>query len=433
MKNRNYSKLVSGAVVAAALAVPLFAQGCSSTLDPGGLCCKEFQVGADLTGLDLGAKADFKGQFTAFAQASGDMAASASAMLTDVGNACKGIALDLGADAAAKTNAEGQGSEGARMQAWCTLAKAQIAASMKANVDGSFKAVFKGPTCQASVNAQTKCEASCSGSASCDVKANPPQCKGGTMSVACKGECTAKADATLHCTGACSAECKGSCTAKGGVAVKCDGKCEGTCAAGASGSTDTGAQADGSCKGTCSGTCTARAEAPSIKCEGTCSGECKGSCTGTAEASAKCDGECKADYEPLSCSGGTLEGGCKASAECSGSCNASASAKAECTPPVIEIQGKAKAGMEAQYTALVETLKVNLPNLIVVAQARGDAFLKVLANFSGQLSGVVSNAGKLEAKGVICGTAVVAAAVNATNNATLSVKASVDVVATVAQ
>jgi hypothetical protein len=227
----------------------------------------------------------------------------------------------------------------------------------------------------------------------CDIKANPPVCMGGKLDIDCKGECDVTATApTIDCTGSCMGNCSGSCEAQGGVAVDCTGKCDGTCAAGGA-SGGTGIQADGSCNGTCQGKCTASATAPAIACKGTCSGSCTAACTtAPGQVSVQCSGSCKADYTPISCTGGTLSGGCMVQADCQANCNASAQAKAECTPPslTITVTGTAKAGTEAQFNALINTIQVNVPKLYLIVQTRGKAFtdqIGAVVNAGGTIAG----------------------------------------------
>jgi hypothetical protein len=338
------------------------------------VCCdaNDFQVGGTITA-DIGGGA----QAQIAVQAIADLAGVASVMIDDLTVACRNIAQDLDAPKDKQDAAEAKTDKRDKVKAWCELAVGQI---------GSFKGSAKltinvqPPVCEANISAKASCQGSCSAEGSCDIKANPPTCEGGSLEVACKGECTAKAGATLKCEGSCSAECSGSCEASGGV--ECAGKCDGTCEA--SGGTNDGIQADGTCKGTCKGTC--EVTAPGATCSGSCKGECKGSCTGTAEASVKCDGECKADYEPLKCTGGELKGGCQVDAKCEANCDASVKAKAECKPPsvAIEFQGAA----DAKLNKLKATLEANL-GFIYGAEAKVKALVDISGTLSGNVDGLV--------------------------------------------
>lgn len=420
-----FSKRLRGPALMGAIVIGSVLIGCGDDL-PGAssLCCTDFKVGADLTGVDFGVDAEIKGQFAAFAQASGDLSGAASGALLDVAGACKGIATVGGANA----TAEEPSDPAANVKFWCDLATAQIDASFSAQggASAALKITVRPAECKASFKAEANCQASCSVDANCDVKAKPPTCEGGKLEVSCSGSCDVKADApTISCEGKCEGTCDGSCTASGGVAVDCEGQCEGTCE-GAGGAGTSGVQADGSCKGKCQGTCTASATAPKVACSGSCKGQCNASCTATpGSASVKCDGECKGSFEPLTCKGGELKASCEVDANCSGNCNASASAKAECTPPSVDIVFNASASGSAtgQASLMIDALRLNLPQILLVFQARGQAFVdltgKVVASGSATL-----NPGKLGVKGTACLAAIVPVVVQAGANVKAAVEAS---------
>jgi hypothetical protein len=363
------------ALASVAIVLPLLINGCSSDAS-NPLCCNEFKVGGTITA-DIGGSAESQ----VAAQAVADVSAIAASAVEDLTTACRGIAQDLDADKAKQDAASAETDANKRMNAWCSLA-ADTIGSVKASASVQLTVVAKPPVCEASISAKADCQAKCSGSAKCDIKANPPTCTGGKLEVACKGECTAKAGATLHCEGSCTAECKGSCTAQGGV--KCAGKCEGTCE-GAGGAGTSGVDAEGNCQGTCKGTCAVTA--PGVNCTGSCNGDCSGSCKAEGSASVKCDGDCKADFEPISCSGGKLEGGCKVEAKCDANCDASVKAKAHCDPPSVDIAFTGAANATAAGK-LVATLKANLP-LILGIQAKLKGVADVTGSFSANVGAVV--------------------------------------------
>jgi len=399
--------------IAAALAIPIFAQGCSAADE---LCC------TDPTSFTVEGNAEITGQFQAAAGAVADLSAVAQGSLDDVVNACRAIAEDLDADQAARDTATNAGADN-QAKAWCDLAVAQIQAKITAS--GGATLTFQPPKCSASISAKANCQAKCSGSASCDVKATPPTCEGGKLEVECKGGCTAEGGVSVQCEGSCEATCEGSCSATvEAPSVDCNGKCEGTCEAKAGVGTGTGAQADGTCQGTCKGTCTATPGSAAIKCGGSCKGGCTGKCTAKAGATVKCDGKCDADFTPLSCKGGELKGGCKVEAKCDANCEASASAKAECTPPEVTIV--AKGNIEARY---IESLKLNLPNLLVVFQARGQAFVDLIGKVSGSVVGSVS--GDIGVKGLACLNTLGAGIAKGTGQMTAAVQASGSVVTSI--
>jgi len=426
------NRFMPGVIAAAGLATAALTNGCSSdnpiSNAQSAVCCTEFQPGADMATafVHLSGDAQFNGQFTAFAQAAGDMGSVAGEAMASVTSACRQIALDLGAD---PNDAAANGKAGKDLlQFWCGQATTTINASASASVQGSISLEYEAPQCQVSLQAQASCQGSCDVSGKCDIKANPPTCTGGKLEIACKGGCTGSATAPqIDCTGTCSGNCTGSCEAKGGVAIDCTGTCEGTCSAG-TGAGNTGVQADGSCKGKCDGKCTISATAPKATCQGTCTGQCDAKCTAApGAASVKCSGTCDADYEPLSCTGGTLEGGCKVDAKCQANCNASASAKASCTPPKLSVVANVKAGAEGQFAALRATLEANIPQLLIVVKARGDAFkTQLLGTLDGGASIVAS--GKLDLHGTSCLAAITAEATTASGNFGVTLDSAISVV-----
>src|SRR5262245_30544100 len=143
------NRFTASIAVAAALALPILTNGCSSDdpLGTGGLCCTDFKVGADLSGVDFGVDASIKGQFTAFAQASGDLSATASGALSDVTSACRAIAQAGGANTD-KDDEAATKSDQDRVSFWCDLAVARITATVKAS--GSLKIDAQAPQCEAS-------------------------------------------------------------------------------------------------------------------------------------------------------------------------------------------------------------------------------------------------------------------------------------------
>jgi hypothetical protein len=422
-----FSKRFFGAVLMSAVVLPATLAGCSSdSLNPASsLCCTDFKVGADLSGVDFGVDASIKGQFNAFAQASADLSGAVSGALDGVTGACKALAQVGGANAAP----DGEPADpAAKVKFWCDLASAKIDASFQAQ--GGAKAALqlnvKPAQCSASFSAEANCQASCNVDASCDAKAKPPTCEGGEakLEISCEGSCQGEAGASISCEGSCSGTCDGSCTAEGGVAVDCNGKCDGTCEAGGS-ANGKGVQADGTCQGTCKGTCTASATAPKVECKGTCKGSCSATCSAKAGATVKCDGKCsnESSVKPISCKGGELKAQCNVDANCSGNCKASASAKAECTPPSVDItfNASAQGSASADAALMIDALRVNLPQILLVFQARGQAFVdltgKVVASGSATL-----NPGKLGVKGTAC----LAAIVPVVTQAGLNIKATVE-------
>jgi len=426
------------AVALTALAISALTSGCSDAKAlQDAACCSDFKVGTDMSAVNWDVDASIQGSFKAFVSAASDLSAVATGSIADVTAACQNIALDLGASVDDPSVVGKTGSAG--LKAWCALAKGQISANFGANgaLATSISIEAEPPMCTASISATADCQASCDVSGGCDVKATPPTCKGGTLTVECSGSCTATGSADVACTGSCSGGCSGSCKASGGAKIDCKGKCEGTCTAGASGGATeagTGIQADGSCNGQCDGTCTLDVDAPKIECKGVCDGHCDAACKGSADLKVKCDGKCSAEATPLKCEGGTLEGGCDVDANCKANCNDSANAKAECTPGRVAVVAKAKAGLDAeaqlQLQAAIASLEVNLPKLLIVVKARGTAFA---ASLSGAVDagGKITTSGKVNASAAVCGTLILATITASSENFAASLDAATSVTGTV--
>lgn len=387
------------------------------------VCCTEFKVGADLSSADFGLSGKVRGEFLAFAQASSDLASTANEALIDVQTACRDIAVELGAPSADVANAEAR-PERERTTELCRLAVGQIKTQVTARLQ--VDVAFQPPICEVSVRARARCEGQCSVDGTCDVKVNPPVCRGGKLEVTCRGECTADVGASLYCEGSCTGSCEGQCVAQGGV--RCNGRCEGTCTADGS-ATGQAFDAQGNCVGTCQGTC--EATAPGVRCQGSCKGQCDAACRAEGNATVTCDGKCSGDFEPLRCRGGTLEGGCNVDASCKANCSASAEARAACSPPAVTI--RAQAAVDPELGRAIQVLEAKLPPLIVVLKARGQAFVDVVSNLAqaGVATGSSAVGGNLSARATACLIPIGATIGDAAANARVSLEGSADVLGSV--
>ncbi len=393
------------------LAIPLVVgAGCDTVKDlkegADDLCCKDFKIGADLSAVDWKIEGDGKAEFSAFMQASGDFAASASGLVLELSTLCQSVAVDMGVDEKKVQETD----PGTRAAAWC----GEVVAKLKAA--GSISIDAQPPTCSLSASASASCQAKCSGKAECELQPGElPNCEGAEISGSCEGSCSGKcegsADLAVTCEGECSGSCEGSCegTCEGGLSGSCTGDCSGTCNGKGDGA---GGKFVGKCDGTCEGTCAVTA--PSVKCNGSCNGKCSGSCKAQASGSVKCDGKCDGDFEPLKCEGGKLEGGCKVEAKCDANCDASVSAKAECTPPSIEVAFSGAANVEAAGK-IVATFKANL-GIILSFKSR----LTVMGTLAGTITGNASVITDIKAA---CIPQVVAAGADAVGNVSASVQA----------
>lgn len=385
MNNKIRWQLVAGPALFGAIALSSY--GCSGnpiTDAAGDLCCKDFTIGADMTAVDWGIEGEANGQFAALLQSVGDLSAVANATAEEVAGACQQIAIDLGVD----RNKVKATTPDQRAKLWC----AEAVGSIKATFTGGLKIVAQPPSCTVDIQAQASCEASCSGKAECEVQP-------GELEASCEpGKLAVK----------CGAECKGSCEGSANLAVTCEGQCEGTCEGECQGN-QTGGACEGTCKGKCRGTCKMAADA-NVQCEGECTGEC------TGEATAP---KCKGKYTPP-------EAKCSASAECKGSCEGSASAKAECRPGSIEIEASGNVSATA-----IGSLKLNLPKIFAVAEAKGKLIVDAAASVSGQATATAEIAGDLSVKAAACIIPVVDAITKAGANVGASLEASASVVAAV--
>ncbi len=397
-KKKKQSFRLAGVPVAvlalAAAAMVLSGSGCVDDL-----CCSDFKPGTDMVSIDWGIEGKGNIEFGLALQAIGDFSAAATTIVSDLGVACRGIAVDMNEANADKVTATEPNEITA---AWCQLAVAEITA-LKAQASLSIK--VQPAKCTLDVNVQAGCEGSCQVDASCE---------GGDISARCDpGEISGK----------CEASCTGSCEGSASVAVDCSAACEGTCT--------------GSCSGTCEGKCDGMDSTGMCagQCEGTCSASCQGSCRGScappmAGAMVTCNGECKGGcsvaYKAPKCNVELKPPSCEASAECQASCKASASAKAECTPPSVSIEASGSVDIKAKIAVLEKWL----PQIFLIAEAKAEllvgnatAMLEVAGNLDASLEG--------DGKAVFCIIPALAAIEEAVVNIEAGFSASVSVVGSV--
>lgn len=424
------SGIVTGTLIALVTVVTLApaTQGCED--DPlNALCCTEFSVGADLSNVDFEVDAEYEGRYNAFAQAASDVGATAAAAVNDVTFACRNIAIALGADPNDASVADKTGNDAAT--AWCALAKATFEGNAAVEAAADWDVQYQPPTCSASLDAHAECQGSCQAEASCTEPDISVRCEEGKLVVQCEGECKGScrgsATASAKCEGSCDATCEGSCTASGGADVNCEGSCSGNCDGTCNGSNINGA-CNGKCVGTCDATCEMSAGAD-VQCNGRCDGRCTGTCEFAADADFECDGECTAgcegDFKAPTCEGEIQPPVCEASADCQASCEASVEATAECTPPELVITASVDVALQAELDVVVTALKTHLPELLVVADARGQAFVDSISSLSSNGSAFIEGSVS-SAKGVACGAAITSTVVSATASAEAALSASLD-------
>lgn len=389
-------KSIFGVAAVPALVVGLGMPGLLTACDEANpldaLCCSDFDVGADLSGVDFEADA----KFAAWIQAVADFSGVANAVVTDVTASCKALALDLGAT----ESDDAPTAPDAAVEYWCNLAVGQINAQITAH--GAISIKVQPPACSVDFKAQASCEGGCQVDASCDPGSVEVRCEPGELSVKCEGGCT------------------GTCRGSANLAVSCEGACEGTCTGNCSGTCEgkcDGQNSSGTCAGTCEGSCSAN-------CEGSCRGNCEMAASASVECEGECKGECSGTATAPKCEGAIEPPSCDVDADCQASCEASASAKAECKPPSIEIV--ASGDMSAQ---VIGALKLHLPNIFLAAEARAEALVDAgQAVFDLSLS---LDPGSLSGKAALCVIPAASAIATAFGNIEAGLSASVSVVGSV--
>jgi hypothetical protein len=398
-KTKKQFRLAGIPVAALALSVPamvLSASGCTDDL-----CCSDFQPGTDMTQIDWGIEGKGNIEFGLALQAIGDFSAAATAITTDLGVACRGIAVDLGEPETSVTATDPNEAT----KAWCSVAVTAIG-KLKAQAQLSIK--VQPAKCTIDVSVQGGCEGSCQADASCDPGSIEARCTGGEISgkcdAACSGKCEGSASVAVDCNAACEGTCTGTCSGT------CEGKCDGV-------ATPAGGMAN--CMGTCEGTCSA-------SCQGSCRGSCDVSAMGGASCNGECRGSCSVEMKAPKCTAEIDPPSCEASAECKASCKASASAKAECTPPSVAIEASGSADIQGKIAVLEKWL----PQIFLIAEARAkllfdnaEAMIQVAGNLDASLEG--------DGKAVFCIIPALAAIEQAGVNIEASLSASISVVGSV--
>lgn len=382
METKKQLRFAAAAIALAAVAAPLgVVGGCNddgfqNPLDT--VCCTAYKPGTNMLDTDWGIDDPAtNASFSVAIQAIGDFSGTATAMVNDLGTLCRNLAVELGEP----PDSVDEVDPGQNTTAWCEAAAARITA-----ISANVTVTYQPAQCTFSAEVQASCEAECDINAECTPGSVEARCTGGELTVKCMGECS------------------GSCDGSANVAVSCNGTCSGDCAGECDGTAQNGGSCSGVCNGQCRGSCEIDAGATA-----SCEGECRGSCTGTATAP-----KCTAELDPPECE---LEGDCQAS------CDASASAKAECTPPAVSVDGDA--GFELQ----VAVLEKYLPEIIVIGEARGEilsAQAEAMITVSGNLEGALSGDGTA----AFCLPVAATSIVDAGENIAISVAAAGGVIAT---
>lgn len=338
----------------------------------------------------------------------------------DVASACASIAKDLG---------ETDFNE-ASVEEACRAADRAIAAHLELGIE--IDIIATPPVCHIDAQARVDCEAGCQIDIECTEPELHVRCEEGKFAVECDVDCEANVEAYCELSGDIVADCEGSCQGycEGGCEGSCSGTCDGVCNGTCEGELGGDGRCDGVCKGSCEGTC-------SGSCSGTCSGSCEGSCRVEVEGKAECEtrgdfycrGGCTKEVSPPRCEGSFEPPRCEGDAECHASCEAQANFAAECTEGSIHVEVRADGEGAAE---LVDTLKANLPKLLLVVEGYGQlfkdagAFVRSVERLSAGLRNNFACAlVKIEALGnAVASTAAAAASVSVTVEFSACVSAS---------
>lgn len=339
---------------------------------------------------------------------------------SDVAAACAAIAEDLDEDGFDEKNVEEA----------CAAADRAIAAHLGAGIE--IELIATPPRCHIDAQARVDCEAGCQIDIECTEPELHVRCEEGKFAVECDVDCEANVEAYCELEAEFVAECQGSCEGycEGGCEGSCSGSCDGRCNGECEGSTDGDGRCDGICHGSCEGSC-------SGSCSGTCAGSCEGSCRVEANAKADCGanadfycrGGCSKEISPPRCEGSFEPPRCEGDAECHASCEAQANFAAECTEGSIHVEVRADGEGAAE---LVDTLKANLPKLLLVVDGYGQlfkdagAFVRSVERLAAGLKNNLTCAlVKIEALGnAVASTAAAAASVSVTVEFSACVSAS---------
>jgi hypothetical protein len=349
--------------------------------------CDEFGQGdTAVAGLSI------DGDTKAFVTASADLAAIAGKAEHDVLDACIGIDVDLQiADTwTAKKTADGKID--AEVTEACTQASNKISAVLKSNATAGCQLVISRGYCTVDEQAQVDCESKCT---------SMTTCMPGDITTLCS-----PAELTGECSGTCNAgaSCEGSASAQ----AQCMGQCEADC---------TGMCDDSPCQGT--------------HCKGQCMGTCTGQCTLAAQAqvncgaNVRCRGGCSVTYTAPACETTVTPPSCNVSQTCQASCTSHVEATGTCSPPGASLECSAMVSTDLQ--AVADTVKKNLPNIILLVQTQGKLVLDAANQVVMTGTAVVNDFGSLSGKAIACAKTAVQADANASTSLNVSVQAGINV------
>ncbi len=380
---------IAGALVGAALS----SGGCSAAenaaqnIEQASSGCDEFNGGPSSV-----ASLSIDGDTKAFVTASANLVAVATSTETAVLDACKSIDADLKVTDTWSAMAPKDGAPDAECAEACKQASTKIKAILTADAGAGCQLVISGGHCTVDVTKEASCESTCTGMTTCMPGDITTECSPAEITGECSGSCNA------------NATCEGSVTAE----AQCKGACEGECA--------------GMCDSTpCNGT----------HCAGMCEGKCTGDCKLAADAqencgaNVSCRGGCSVAYTAPKCETTVTPPSCKASETCKASCTSNVETTSTCTPPGVSLDCSATVSAEVQ--TVVDTVKKNLPAIVLFAQSQSKLVLDAANQVVTTGKVVADDVTSLGGKAIACAGAAVTADANAAASVNVSVTASASV------
>ena len=345
----------------------IFVTGCGTDPAPTSVVCTDFRVGADLSGATFGVTGDLQRSYSAFAQAAGDLAAVANAMLRDVGSSCRGLAIELGADP--NTPRVAGKSEPDAVRVWCAIASERFDLVRPQLTKAHFGLRVVTPKCTIDTAFQSACEAQCKADESCTESAATERCpasaREGICPGTCTGSCTGSETAPATCEGACTGTCYGTC-GTGEHALDCSEGCQ--------------------CDKTCTGSCSADCSMPS---GGACNAACSGSCSEPMMAEA-----CSAPLATPTCNGDV---------DCQKSCSASGAARANCGTGSFAVLIDASAAGNPELARIVSALERHLPPIFLASRGRANVLADGASDLLDSAGRILNRSDEIGAMGAACG------------------------------
>ena len=373
---KSTKSLVAVGLLGASIAI--LVSGCGTTPEPRSVVCTDFRAGADLSGSTFGVTGELQRPYFAFAQAAGDLSAVANQMLRDVGSACEGLAVELGADPA---DARVLGKrETDRVSAWCKIAADRFTSVRPRLEKAHFAVQIVTPRCTTDTDFQLACERRCQGGASCTESATEERCpvdaREGICPGVCTGTCTGSESAAAACEGSCSGTCFGTCSAPGSRGEDDHGKDRIDCGEGCA------------CTKVCKGTCTAACK-PAEGSGGRCDAVCAGTCSEKMIAQT-----CTKPLAAPTCGGDV---------DCQKSCGASGAARATCPEGSLAVVIDSAARSDADVARIAAALERHLPAIFLAARGRAKVLADGASDVLDSAGHILNHADELGPMGAACG------------------------------